>query len=147
MVKNKHNNIYLYLNTSKDKELDVFLMSKTELIDKIIQTGNYKVTEYLLKSIEKILKANKITAGKLAGIIVITGPGPFTSLRIAVAVANTLSYALQIPVWGIPNKEKFIDDNKLIKLAFKKIKLNKFSKQISPFYDKSPNITIPKIKS
>ncbi|MCX6740525.1 MAG: tRNA (adenosine(37)-N6)-threonylcarbamoyltransferase complex dimerization subunit type 1 TsaB [Candidatus Parcubacteria bacterium] len=144
MLKNKKNTIYLYLNTSKNRELDVFLISNNKQIDKIIQTGDYKVTEYLLKLIEKILKNNKIDPSDLKGIITITGPGPFTSLRIAVAVANALSYSLHIPVVGIQNKQKIEDNDRLLKLGLKKMKLSKSIKYISPFYDRGPNITLAK---
>lgn len=134
----------LFLNASKDKEMDVFLISGTKVIDKIKQIGDYKVTEYLLKSIELILKNNKVKISELSGIVAVTGPGAFTSLRITVAVANTLAYSLHIPAVGIINKQQLTDNDKLVKLGLAKLKTAKLGKYLSPFYDRGPNITIAK---
>lgn len=48
----------------------------------------------------KILKKQKVNLSDLTGIEVNTGPGSFTGLRVGVAVANTLGWALGIPVNG-----------------------------------------------
>jgi len=165
-MKNKSKYL-LFLNASKDKELDVFLINangaskerdkrnlsnankthkhsgvrRLHIIDKIKQEGDYKVTEYLLKSIEQILKRNKVKTADLAGIMAVTGPGPFTSLRITVAVANTLAYSLKIPVVGIQDKQGLTDNEKLVKLGLSKLSTAKVGNYISPFYDREPNIT------
>ena len=44
---------------------------------------------------------------ELAGIVVGRGPGSFTSIRIGLAVARSLSLALQIPVAGMSTLEAF----------------------------------------
>lgn len=168
IVKNNKKFI-LFINASKDQQLDVFLLNangarkeqtnrnlknanKTQLpkhlgageayfVDMIKHKGDYKVTEYLLKSIEFILTKNKLKATDLSGIMAVTGPGPFTSLRIAVAVANTLAYSLQIPAVGIENRQGLTNDEKLVKLGLSKISKAKVNKYLSPFYDREPNIT------
>jgi tRNA threonylcarbamoyladenosine biosynthesis protein TsaB len=43
----------------------------------------------------------------LTGIVVGRGPGSFTSIRIGLAVARSLSFALQIPVAGVSTLEAF----------------------------------------
>ncbi len=144
MTKKKNKQYILFLNTSKDKDLDVFLISGNKILDKLSQSGDYKVTEYLLKSIEQILKANKVKNIDLTGIMAVTGPGPFTSLRITCTVANTLAYTLKIPVIGIMNKKGLTDNDELVKLGLSKIYRAKGGKYISPFYNRNPNITIGK---
>ena len=159
----------LFFNASKDKQLDVFLFnangggkesdkhnlsnanktkqpkySDARLIDRIKQEGDYKVTEYLLKSIELILKNNKVKITELSGIMAVTGPGPFTSLRITCVVANTLAYSLKIPVVGLVNRQQLTNDEELVKLGLTKLKTAKKNKYISPFYDQKPNITMAK---
>lgn len=168
MRKNKSKYI-LFLNASKDKELDVFLINANgvsgdrdnsnlrhtnkanqtkytgaHIIDSIRREGDYKVTEYLLKSIEAILVNNKLKPADLDGIMAVTGPGAFTSLRITVAVANTLAYSLHIPAVGIINKKQLTANDKLVKLGLAKLKTAKLGKYLSPFYDRGPNITIAK---
>lgn len=57
-------------------------------------------SQNLLSLIEKILKNHHLTLQDLTGIEVNLGPGSFTGLRVGVAVANALGWALQIPVNG-----------------------------------------------
>ncbi len=142
MKKNKKldKEIVLFINTSKDKQLDVFLIKNERIIDKIKLIGDFKVSENLLKLINKLLKKNKIILAQLKGVIAVSGPGPFTSLRIAATIANTLSFALQIPVAGIANKDNLLD-KQLIKEGYKEMKIGNY---IQPFYNQEPNITIAK---
>ncbi|MCX6744079.1 MAG: tRNA (adenosine(37)-N6)-threonylcarbamoyltransferase complex dimerization subunit type 1 TsaB [Candidatus Parcubacteria bacterium] len=144
MTKKNNKKYILFINASRDKELDVFLILGNRVVDRLVQTGDYKVTEYLLKLIERILRNNKVKTADLNGIIAVTGPGPFTSLRITAAVANTLAYSLQIPVVGIINKQGLTDNEDLVKLGLKKITKAKAFRYVSPFYDRGPNITIAK---
>ncbi len=44
---------------------------------------------------------------ELEGIVVGRGPGSFTSIRIGLAVARSLSFALQIPVAGVSTLDAF----------------------------------------
>jgi len=131
----------LYINASKGKELDVFLLHNNKILAKQNVKGDFKVSENLLKLITKLLKQNKVEFKQLNGIIAVSGPGPFTSLRIAAAVANTLAFALQIPVVGIPIKNIKITEAELIKLGIKEIHKAKIGDYIHPFYNQEPNIT------
>lgn len=136
----------LFINTSKADRLDVFLIKDKKVLDKINLVGDYKVSENLLNLISKILKKNKVKFAQLKGIITVAGPGPFTSLRIAVAVANTLAYSLKIPVVGIEMKEDKLTNSQAIKLGLGKLGQAKPVKYIRPFYDKAPNITKAKVR-
>lgn len=63
------------------------------------KTGDLK-SQNLLPLIDKILKKHKVSLKDLTEIKVNTGPGSFTGLRVGVSVANTLGWALGIPVNG-----------------------------------------------
>ncbi len=132
----------LFINTSKADRLDVFLIKDNKIFDKIDLVGDHKVSENLLNLIGKLLKKNKIKFEQLKGIITVTGPGPFTSLRIAVAVANTLAYSLKIPVVAIEMKQKRLTNNQAIKLGLEKLIQAEPLQYIKPFYNKKPNITV-----
>jgi len=138
--------LILFINASKKNKLDVFLINKARIIKKISQAGDYKLSACLLSLIEKILRRHKVSPRQLAGIIAVTGPGSFTSLRISVSVANTLAYALQIPIVGIINKNGLAaaDDEALVEYGLSKIDKSRVFKYISPFYDRAPNITVAK---
>lgn len=62
-------------------------------------TGPDKSQQVLLL-IDKILKSQKKKISEITQIEVVTGPGSFTGLRVGVAVANALAFALKISVNG-----------------------------------------------
>lgn len=51
--------------------------------------------------LEKVLEKAKIEFKDLTNIAVVLGPGGFTSLRVAVTLANVLSDQLKIPIAGV----------------------------------------------
>lgn len=55
----------------------------------------------LLAMVDKLLSDEAKKLSDLRGLAVVVGKGKFTATRIAVTIANTLSYALQIPVLAV----------------------------------------------
>lgn len=58
-------------------------------------------SESLLATIDQLLNTLKLEQSALDGICVTQGPGSFTSLRISLAVAESLGLGLDIPVYGV----------------------------------------------
>ena len=58
-------------------------------------------SERLTPLIDVLLRQSGIDKGELGGIAISIGPGSFTGLRIGLAAAKTMAYALGIPVVGI----------------------------------------------
>lgn len=134
----------LFINTADTKKVFIGLIKKNELIGKKEFFAQYQQAEKLLAEINSLLKIKDCKPKDLQAIIVICGPGPFTALRIGIVVANTLSWALKIPVVGMKLTEfKDIDD--LIKKSFIKLHKIKIGDIIEPFYGKEPNITKRKL--
>ncbi len=52
----------------------------------------------LAPAIERLMAKNNIEMHSLAAIALLTGPGSFTGLRVGVATAKTMAYALKIPI-------------------------------------------------
>jgi tRNA threonylcarbamoyladenosine biosynthesis protein TsaB len=65
-------------------------------------TSAHRHGEELLSRLGTLLAQAAAEPTDLAAVVVGTGPGSFTGLRIGLATAKTLSYALGVPLLGIP---------------------------------------------
>jgi len=55
----------------------------------------------VLEDVDGLFRESGVARTELSGIVVGTGPGSFTGLRMGVAAARGLAFALEIPVAGI----------------------------------------------
>jgi len=58
-------------------------------------------SEQLNVVIADLLAEAKLNPGDLTDVAVGTGPGPFTGLRIGIAAARTMAFALDTPLYGV----------------------------------------------
>ena len=131
--------MFLIINTADSEKFFLALAKKEKIIFKKEFFVKYRQTEKLLPEIGKLFK--KYDNKTIKGIIVVSGPGSFTSLRIGITVANTLSWALNIPICAVKLNE-FNNSDELIKMGNQKLKKIKGKNIIYPFYGQEPNITI-----
>ncbi|TGO06297.1 tRNA (adenosine(37)-N6)-threonylcarbamoyltransferase complex dimerization subunit type 1 TsaB [Serinibacter arcticus] len=59
--------------------------------------------EHATPLVAEVLTEAGIAVGDLTGIVVGTGPAPFTGLRVGLATAQLLALAVDLPVWGVPS--------------------------------------------
>lgn len=59
-------------------------------------------SQVVLPLLSQTLTKHNIKVSDITHIIVATGPGSFTGLRVGIAIANALSYLLHIPVNKLP---------------------------------------------
>jgi tRNA threonylcarbamoyl adenosine modification protein YeaZ len=64
--------------------------------------------ERLLPGIEQLLAETGLDLADLAGIVVGTGPGAFTGLRVGLATAKTLAHARGLPIVGVGTGEALL---------------------------------------
>lgn len=64
--------------------------------------------ETLLPSIRRFLGEQNVRRSRLAAIVVGTGPGAFTGLRVGMATAKGLAHALRIPLVGVSTAEALL---------------------------------------
>lgn len=83
----------LYIDTSNNQKTIVGL--DKQRLEK--PTGPDK-SQQALGLIDEILKKNKKKISDITEIEVNLGPGSYTGLKIGVAIANTLGFALDIPI-------------------------------------------------
>jgi tRNA threonylcarbamoyladenosine biosynthesis protein TsaB len=79
----------------------VAIASPEKLIAELILQTKLTHSEVLMPHIEQILAMTKIKQVDLTGIAVSIGPGSFTGLRIGLATAKSMAYALNLPIVGV----------------------------------------------
>lgn len=133
----------LIINTAVEDKFNIALVNKVGvmLAQKKVN-GKYVQAEKLLPTIVNLMKLYKIKKNDLTGVVVVKGPGGFTSIRIGVITANTLSFALNLPIIDFKLGE-FTDMDNLAEKAVKKFKNKVNQKLVIPFYGREPNITKP----
>ncbi|MSR68521.1 tRNA (adenosine(37)-N6)-threonylcarbamoyltransferase complex dimerization subunit type 1 TsaB [Candidatus Saccharibacteria bacterium] len=129
----------LALRTDKP-EAELYILDAKRVIKKVQWQAHRELADTLLTQITKLVGATKITLNDLSGIIIYTGSGSFTGLRIGATVANTLAYSLNIPICS-GQGNSWLQDGRI---ALKNAKTGEF---IVPQYDSEPNITQPKSPS
>ena len=65
-------------------------------------------SEELLPRIDSLLRGVAITPADLAAIVVGTGPGAFTGLRVGLATGKTLAHELNVPIVGISSADALL---------------------------------------
>ena len=64
--------------------------------------------ERLLATVAALTSAFGVDLGDLGGIVVGTGPGAFTGLRVGLATAKTLAHELKVPIVGVSTGEALL---------------------------------------
>ena len=70
--------------------------------------AGYRHGETLLPSIARFLGEQNLRRSRLAGIVVGTGPGAFTGLRVGIATAKGLAHGLGLPIAGVSTAEALL---------------------------------------
>jgi len=70
--------------------------------------AGYRHGETLLATIGRFLGEQNIRRSRLVGIVVGTGPGAFTGLRVGIATAKGLAHGLGIPLVGVSTAQALL---------------------------------------
>ena len=116
-------------NTENDKILFSFWLNK-KLVQRDYVTKNHKNIPVCL---EKLLAGLKMTLSDITCLGVVVGAGKFTATRIATTTANTLAFALKIPVVALL---KNFDEQTAVNL-FKTAKAGQY---VTPVYSGEPRL-------
>ena len=88
----------LLLDTS-DRYLSVGLASDGKVIASISYEAWQRQSEHLVSEIKRLLDENGVAPKQVEGVSVSKGPGSYTGVRIALSVAKTFAFSLQIPLF------------------------------------------------
>ena len=78
------------------------------LIDATDWPAGYRHGETLLPAIEDLLTRTGTDRARLAAVVVGTGPGAFTGLRVGIATAKGLAHGLAVPIVGVSTAEALL---------------------------------------
>ena len=123
-------NHFLAINTSGGS-CDVAVSKQNIILNskKIVADKGY--SEIIIPLIDTLLKESELNIKKLAGFLVCTGPGNYTSLRVAISITRSFSLACSKPACGISLFEILSTKNSkvlvLIKGPAEKIYVQTFS--------------------
>ena len=126
----------LALRTDKP-EAELYLINNGKVESEIKWEAHRELADTLLLKINELLKSKNITQADIKGIIMHTGEGSFTGLRIGTTVANAMAYSLSVPIVAAKGDE-------WIRSGLEAIESAKVGGLVVPEYNAEPNITKPK---
>ncbi|MCK5126239.1 MAG: tRNA (adenosine(37)-N6)-threonylcarbamoyltransferase complex dimerization subunit type 1 TsaB [candidate division Zixibacteria bacterium] len=94
----------LGIDSSTDR-LGIGLADENQILAESLLDSMREHASRIVGMIDDVLKRGNIEKSELEGIAVALGPGSFTGLRVGLAVAKGLSFALKIPIVGISTFE------------------------------------------
>ena len=98
----------LAIDTSGTRALVALGASDGALIDERRWVAGYRHGEELLTRTDELLTSCAVELADLGGIVVGTGPGAFTGMRVGLATAKALAHGLGIPIAGVPTSEALL---------------------------------------
>ena len=122
---------------SDKPEAELYLFNDGKKIAEIKWEAHRELADTILGKIKEILVNNNIADKDITGIIMHTGEGSFTGLRIGTTVANAMSYSLGVPIVAT-------EGDNWISEGLGKITSSKPGDLVVPKYNAEPNISQPK---
>ncbi len=72
-----------------------------DIVTEETSNDRFRHAEFIFNLIEKTIKESSVKKSDLEGLVVSTGPGSFTGLRVGLAAAKGLALALDLPIIGV----------------------------------------------
>ena len=117
-------------------EAEVGLYEDSRQLSYVKWEANRALSTTLHRQIDKLLQEQNKTLQDLQGIVCFKGPGSFTGLRIGLTVADTLAYALHVPIVS--------DTDDWIEKGIARLLKNENESIALPFYGAPVHITLPR---
>ena len=84
---------------SSEKCLTVGLSENGKVIDFIQYEAWQKQSEFMVNEIDGLLKKHSLSRSDIEAVSASKGPGSYTGVRIALTIAKTIVFALQVPLY------------------------------------------------
>lgn len=133
---------FLLIDTASEPSV-IALATERKVLAESTVADRKRLSEELLARIDRLCAESGTGLAKLSGIGIVSGPGPFTALRIGTAVANALGYAHKLPL--VPVERDAVPSLlAFAKQVAERVKRRDVSKAVLPNYGREPSITPPK---
>jgi len=93
-----------------DRTVGIALLVDGQVVAEYVETSAYRHSVRLFSLIDEALRGAGLTRGDLGAVAVTTGPGSFTGLRVGLATAKGLAFALGLPIVGVSTLEALARD-------------------------------------
>lgn len=126
----------LAINTASET-VTIALIVNNMIVKTVEWDNDRSLSKILLSRITELFEEAKIDIEAIDGVIVLSGPGSFTSLRIGVTVANTIAQTVSVKIVGIKD-----DTDNWIEQGMERFKQQKdLHASVFPHYGRDPHIT------
>lgn len=119
---------------SDKPEAELYLLDNNKVIKDLKWPAHRELADTLLGNITKLMDSAGIKLKSIEGVIIFTGEGSFTGLRIGTTAANALAYGLTIPIVSA-------ESDSWIELGLAKLEHQLPGEYVIPKYSSEPNIT------
>ena len=92
--------ITLFIDTSSS-DVSIAIMKDKKILSNITKSIPNKHSIYTVSFIEQMIKEANLTANDIEKIMVVTGPGSFTGVRIGVTIAKVYAYLKNLSIISI----------------------------------------------
>jgi tRNA threonylcarbamoyladenosine biosynthesis protein TsaB len=86
---------------SSFRGLAVGIAQGEHIVDFIEYDAWQRQSELLVPEMEKLLERNHLSKNDIADVMVSTGPGSYTGVRIALTIAKVVAFALDVPLYSV----------------------------------------------
>ena len=90
----------LFIDTSS-ADVSISIVESSKILSNIRETIPNKHSIYTVSFLDEALKKAGLTPNDIEKILVVTGPGSFTGVRIGVAIAKTFAYVKKIDITSV----------------------------------------------
>jgi tRNA threonylcarbamoyl adenosine modification protein YeaZ len=99
----------LVIDTATEVALLALADAEGRILAEVTWAAGYRHGEELLARLDGLLRSSSLRPSDLRAIVVGTGPGAFTGLRVGLATAKGLAHGLGIPIAGVSTGGAFLE--------------------------------------
>jgi len=103
--------MYSLILDSSNKDLIVAIAKNKKIVDEITYEARQRQSEFMVKEISNLFDKNEFSPKDISDIIVTKGPGSYTGVRIALTIAKTYAYSLNIPCYLVSSLNILTSNN------------------------------------